>query len=157
MTDQSVLHWLGQYRTALEAQIVLLQQLQTAASRQHETTEVRDFEQLAAESDRRDRLTQSLLAIEEGLSPIRRSLAASRSEVESLDEFAAVIALRRTAAELVAKILATDGESLKILSDAELARRAAVASLERGETTLAAYRKVLAPPVSSATLLDRRG
>jgi len=92
VTDQNVLHWLGQYRTALEAQIVLLQQLEAAASRQHETTEVRDFGQLAAESDRRDRLTQSLLAIEEGLSAIRRSLAASRSEVESLDEFAAVVA-----------------------------------------------------------------
>jgi hypothetical protein len=59
--------------------------------------------------------------------------------------------------DLVAAILATDQESMKALADAELARRAAVASLERGETTLAAYRKVIAPPVSASTLLDRRG
>jgi hypothetical protein len=46
---------------------------------------------------------------------------------------------------------------MKALQDAELARRAAMAIVERGETTLAAYGKVIAPPVSSATLLNRRG
>ena len=38
-----------------------------------------------------------------------------------------------------------------------LARRAAVASLEHGETTLAAYRRVLTPPLGHASLVDRRG
>jgi hypothetical protein len=65
--------------------------------------------------------------------------------------------LRQTAADVIASILATDKDSMKALADAELARRAAVSSLERGETTLAAYRKVIAPPVSGASLVDRRG
>jgi flagellar biosynthesis component FlhA len=155
--DPALLQLLAQYKTALDAQIALLQQLEGTASRQHQTTETRDFEQLAAESDRRDRLTQSLLAIEDGLATVRATLAQSRTDVESSTEFADVMVLRKTAAELVARILATDRESMRVLSDAELARRAAIASLERGETTLAAYRKVLAPPVANATLLDRRG
>ncbi len=46
---------------------------------------------------------------------------------------------------------------MSALANAELARRSAVAGLEKGETTLAAYRRVLAPPVASATLLKRRG
>ena len=133
MTDQNVRHWLGQYRTALEAQIALLHQLEAAASRQHETTEARNFEQLAEESDRRDRLTRSLLAIEEGLSVVRRALAASRAEVESLDEFHAVVALRRTASDLVARILATDRESMKVLADAELAAGVEARITERRE------------------------
>ena len=37
------------------------------------------------------------------------------------------------------------------------ARRSAVASLERGETTLAAYRRVLSPPIASASLVDKIG
>ena len=67
------------------------------------------------------------------------------------------VALHREAATLVGSILTADQASLSALADAELARRTAVASLERGETTLAAYRRVLAPPVASATLLNRRG
>jgi hypothetical protein len=157
MSDEHLLQLLAQYRTALDAQISLLQQLEETAVRQHATTEVRDFEQLAVESDRRDGLTRSLLAIEEGLVAVRDTLAAARGDVESLDEFSGVLHLRRVAANMVARILATDRESMKVLSDAELARRAAMASLDRGETTLAAYRKVLAPPVASAALVDRRG
>ena len=63
----------------------------------------------------------------------------------------------RTTQVLISGILATDQISLRSLADAELARRSALASLERGETTLAAYRKVLAPPVASASFFDRRG
>jgi ATP:corrinoid adenosyltransferase len=157
VTDEPLRQLLTQYRTALDAQISLLHQLEDAAGRQHATTETRNFEQLAVESDHRDQLTRSLLAIEEGLAAVRETLAASRADIEPLDEFAAVMHLRRIAAELVARILATDRESMKVLSDAELARRAAMASLDRGETTLAAYRKVLTPPVASAALVNRRG
>jgi hypothetical protein len=157
VNNEHLLQLLAQYRTALDAQISLLQQLEATASRQHATSETRDFERLAIESDRRDGLTRSLLAIEEGLAAVRDTLAASRRDVESLDEFAAVMHLRKAAADIVARILATDKESMKALSDAELARRAAIASLDRGEVTLDAYRKVLAPPVANAALLDRRG
>jgi hypothetical protein len=75
----------------------------------------------------------------------------------SLPGYSDVVALRRQASALVARILATDEESMQSLTDAELARRAAVASLEQGETTLAAYRRVLTPNLAQASLVDRRG
>ena len=43
------------------------------------------------------------------------------------------------------------------LANAELARRSAVDGLERGETTLAAYRACSHPPVASAKLVDKIG
>jgi hypothetical protein len=54
-------------------------------------------------------------------------------------------------------ILKTDESSMQALSNAELASRAAATSLEQGEATLAAYRRVLTPAVGSASLLDIRG
>jgi hypothetical protein len=144
-----------QYRAGLEAQLALLGQLEALAGRQRETTEARDFERFGTVSDERDRLTRSLVTIEQGVARVRSRLAVSSGV--RIDTIQDVIVLRRTAAEMINRILAADKESLKALSDAEMARRAAVASLERGETTLAAYRKVLAPPVASATLVNRRG
>jgi hypothetical protein len=148
---------LAQYRAGLEAQIALLRQLETIASRQRTVSESRDFERLAIESDRRDSLTRSLVEIEQGLAAGLHALGASRQAVARLEGLFEVVALRRTTASLIARILATDQLSLQSLANAELARRSALASLERGETTLAAYRKILAPPVSSAAFFDRLG
>ncbi|MFA5907775.1 MAG: hypothetical protein WC815_03260 [Vicinamibacterales bacterium] len=146
-----------EYRAGLETGVTLLRQLRNIASRQREGTEQRDYERLAADSDARDRLTRALVAVEPGLRAVRARLAAVRVDLTTIAGFAEVLALRLTAAELVAGILDTDRESMKALADAELARRAAVASLECGETTLAAYRRVLSPPITGASLLDRRG
>jgi hypothetical protein len=148
---------IAQYRAGLEAEIALLRQLQAIAGRQRQGTANRDFDQFAIDSDARERLTRTLVTVEDGLRAIRDALSHGRPALLGHPSYQHVLALRRVAADLVAAILATDQESLKALSDAELARRAAVASLERGEETLAAYRKVIAPPLSSATLLDRRG
>ena len=157
MTDRDAILLLEQYRAGLEAEIALLRQLDTIAVRQRDVTETRDFEQLAAESDVRDRLTLTLVTIEKGVREVREALNASKIALNRFEVYQQVVALRHTAAEFVQRILKIDRESMKSLGDAELARRAALASLERGETTLAAYRRVIAPPVSSAALVDRRG
>lgn len=157
MTRQALSDALEQYRVGLETGVTLLGQLHAVAGRQREGTQTRDFERLARESDIRDHLTRALVAIEPGLREVRAFLAAATGEISSLAGYAAVLELRQTAADLVAEILRTDQESMRALADAELARRAAVASLECGETTLAAYRRVLTPPVASASLLDQRG
>jgi hypothetical protein len=148
---------LALYRAGLEAEIALLRQLEAVAFRQRTVSESRDFERLAAESDRRDSLTRSLVEIEQGLATGLRAMGASQEAVARLEGLSEVVSLRRTTASLVARILATDQLSLQSLANAELARRSALASLERGETTLAAYRKILTPPVSSAAFFDRRG
>jgi hypothetical protein len=50
-----------------------------------------------------------------------------------------------------------DRESLESLKRPRLARSFAARTLEQGETTLAAYRRVVAPHVSGAALVNRKG
>jgi hypothetical protein len=155
--DRALADALEQYRAGLEAEIALLHQLEVVAGRQRGVTARRDFEQLAIESDERERLTRALVSLEQEMRDVRAQIAHVRLSIAALPSYGEVLALRQTAADLVARILATDEESMQALADAEMARRAAVASLERGESTLAAYRRVLTPPLSHATLVDRRG
>lgn len=157
MIDRALADALEQYRAGLEAEIALLHQLEVVAGRQRGVTARRDFEQLAIESDERERLTRALVSLEQEMRDVRTRIAHVRLSIAALPAYGEVLALRQTAADLVRRILATDQESMQALADAELARRAAVASLERGESTLAAYRRVLTPPLTHAALVDRRG
>ena len=157
MIDRDLADCLEQYRAGLEAEVALLLQLELVATRQRSVTARRDLEQLGVEGEERDRLTRALVALEEGLQPARASLARARDVVTRVPGYANVLTLRQKAAALVARILATDEESMQSLADAELARRAAVVSLEQGETTLAAYRRVLTPSLGHASLVDRHG
>jgi hypothetical protein len=155
--DRDLADGLEQYRAGLEAELALLAQLEVVATRQRGGTARRDFEGLGAEGEERDRLTRALVSLEEGLQPVRARLSRARDQVARFPGYAEVLALRQRAGALVARILATDEESMQSLADAELARRAALASLEQGETTLAAYRRVLTPSLHHASLVDRRG
>ena len=156
MTIDDLSAALAQYKAGLEAEVALLQQLDVVAARQRHMTETRDLDRLAAESDERDSLMRRLITVEETLRPVRSLLQTNKQKASALPGYAQVAELRETASALVQRILAIDQDSMKSLADAELARRAALASLEKGETTLAAYRKVLAP-TDGATLLDLRG
>lgn len=157
MSRQHLHDAVAQYRAGLETGVALLRQLQIVATRQQERSEKRDFEQLAADSDERERLTQALVAIEPGLRAVRQVVLANQEQARHLPDYASILTLRETAADLVNTILSTDQASMQALSNAELARRAAATSLEQGETTLAAYRRVLTPDVGSASLVNIRG
>jgi ABC-type transporter Mla subunit MlaD len=157
MTVDELARLIQQYRAGLDAEMNLLRQLALVSEQQHADTHDRDFAGFHHAADERDRLMQSLVTIEAGLRDVRQHLADNREQASRLPGFEDVIVLHREAAQLVSTILSTDKQSLSSLADAELARRSAVAGIERGETTLAAYRRVLTPPVASATLVDRRG
>lgn len=157
MTRGEVERLLEEYRAGLEAELALLRRLSMLAERQRTSTESRDFERLSAESDERDHVTRELVTLEDGLAELRHRLGGIRAQAASLPGYQIIVDLRRAAADLVSSVLSVDQESMKSLSDAEMARRAALASLEKGETTLAAYRKVLTPPVEHAAIVDRVG
>lgn len=157
MTPQELADAVEQYRSGLETAVSLLHRLVSVASRQKERTTARDFDRLAAEADIRDEITRALVAIEPSLREVKMALASDPNAASRLPGYEEVIALRQTASDLVAQILKTDEESMHALADAELARRAALASLECGEATLAAYRRVLNPPLAGASLLNLRG
>jgi hypothetical protein len=157
MTTDDLARLIAQYRAGLDAEMVLLRQLAHVADRQHAVTRDGDFAVFHDAADERDRLMQGLVTIEAGLRDVRQQLTEHRDRASRLPGFDLVVALHKEAAALVNSILSTDRDSLSSLADAELARRSAVAGIERGETTLAAYRRVLTPPVASATLVNRRG
>jgi hypothetical protein len=157
MTEADLGRLLDQFRVGIDAEHALLSQLAEVAALQHRTTSAADFKAFHGAADERDRLMRSLVALEEDLRQVRKALEAERANGERLEGFDAMLTRHREASALVAKIIDTDRGSLAALADAELARRSAAVGLERGENTLAAYRRVLAPPVASATLVDRRG
>lgn len=157
MTPDDLARLIEQYRAGIVAELNLLKQLAAISRRQHDTTRKGDFTSFTTATDARDDLMRSLVMIEEGLRDIRHVLTEHRAIASRLPGFDEVAVLHREAAQLVGGILSTDQDSLSALADAELARRSAVSNLDRGESTLAAYRRVLAPPVASATLFDRKG
>lgn len=157
MTREQLTGLVAEYRAALVAANALLDRLQEVADRQRDITSARNFGAFRAQADERERLMHGLMAIELHLRAMRASLAAHPKDVRIVPGFEEVARLQERATNRVGEILATDRRSIKVMADAELARRAALASLERGDTTLAAYRKVLAPPQTAATLVNRRG
>jgi hypothetical protein len=157
VTPDDLARLIAQYRAGLDAEMVLLRQLAQVAERQHTVTQDGDLAVFHDAADERDGLMQGLVTIEAGLRDIRQQLTEHHEQASRVAGFDLVVALHREAAALVNSILTTDRDSLSSLADAELARRSAVAGIERGETTLAAYRRVLTPPMASATLVNRRG
>jgi hypothetical protein len=155
LTDLAPL--VDQYRAGLEAEMTLLHRLETLAAEQREASEEADYARINRLGDERDAVMSSLVTIEHGLKPIRLVLAEARDQLADVVEFQEVTALHRTAAELVAAILTSDQHSRGALQRAEIARRFAARTIEQGESTLAAYRRVVAPSSGSAALMNRKG
>jgi flagellar hook-length control protein FliK len=150
------LRLITEYRAGLEAEIALLRHLATLAENEREVTASKRVEALGDITEARDQVMAALVSLEAGLRPIRHALR-EPGELVHLQEFRELAALHREAATLAEEILATDAHSLAALRDAEQARRFAAESLEKAESTLAAYRRVVMLSFASATLLNRRG
>lgn len=157
MTPGDLPQLVAHYRAGLEAEMTLLHRLDALAARQRETSEQGDLEALALVSDQRDRVMAGLVRIEHELKPVRLILLEHRPALDALSEFRDVAELHRTAAGLIERIVSEDRNSLQALKEAEQARRFAAQSIEQGESTLAAYRRVVAPPLGGAALVNRKG
>lgn len=155
--DRDLAALMTQYRAGLDAEISLLGRLEQLAARQREAAARGTMAELAAAVDERDRVMASLVALEHELKPVRLTLHAHRDTLARLPGFPELVERHAQAAALVASISSTDRESLAALQDAERARRAAARMIEQSESTLAAYRRVVSPPLASATLVDRTG
>jgi hypothetical protein len=147
----------AQYRAGLEAEMALLRQLAALAAREREVTITGALASLDDISDARDRVMAGLVTVESQLKPVRRLLTQARHQLAGSESFAELTILHNQAAALAAEIVTTDTHSREALHAAERARRFAAEALERGESTLAAYRRVVSPSVAHATLLNRRG
>lgn len=148
---------LSTYSAGLDGEIALLNHLEQLAARLREATAANDLEGLTRLTDERTRLLQGLVALEHDLKPLRARLVAEKTSTGRLAGFDAVAARHREAASLVAGILTTDQRTMESLKEAEQARRFAAQTIEAGETTLAAYRRVVAPRPTAAAIVDERG
>ena len=157
MTTDELEELLEQYGAGVEAELRLLRQLVDVSHQQHDISRLADFTAFAVVSDARDAVMRSLVTVENDVRHVRDVLLEHRERVHQMPGYAEVARRQDEAAHLVNLVLSTDQQSMGALADAELARRSAVVSLEKGETTLAAYRRVLTPPVANATLVDRVG
>ena len=157
MNEQELRQWLAVYGPGLEAEIALLLQLKRLALAQRDASAEREMAALPHFAQERDRIMAALVTIEHELRPARLVLASHRDEASALEGFSQISDLHRLAAELVATIVHSDQDTLKALQDAEGARRFAAQTLGTGGDTVAAYRRVVAPPVTGAGLVDRRG
>jgi hypothetical protein len=146
-----------EYRAGLEAEMALLRRIDLLSRDQRDITRAGDLDRLVPITEERDRLMAALVQIEHGLKPIRLKLADARGALAHAPEFKDVAALHREAADLAEAILTSDRHSVDALKAAELARRSAAQALEQGESTLAAYRRVVTPSLTSPTLVNRRG
>jgi hypothetical protein len=147
----------SQYRAGLEAEMVLLRRLDVLSSQQREVAQSGDVDRLNAITEERNRLMTTLVTIEHDLKPVRQELLRARPQLDGIVEFREVVQMHREAAEMVSAIMNFDRVSLDALKEAEIARRTAAQSLEQGESTLAAYRRVVNPALEPATLVNRRG
>lgn len=157
MTRDDLPQLVAHYRAGLEAEMTLLQRLQGLATEQRTLSEQGDLEALSHVTDQRDRVTAGLVQIEHELKPVRNMLLQHRRALEQIREFKSVAALHESAATLVERIVVEDRASLDALKHAEQARRFAAQSLEHGESTLAAYRRVVSPHLPGASLVNRKG
>lgn len=154
--DELATH-LSAYAAGLEAEVSLLRQVTRLSDAQREAGRARDHARLHAIADERERLMTGLLRIEQDIRAARRLLVDHRARASTLPGYDAVVALHGAARALVADIIAADGDTMAALRDAEEARRLASQALETGEHTLAAYRRVIAPPSTTPALVDKRG
>ncbi len=144
-------------RAGLDAELMLLHRLQALSVDQRRASETGSVLEMQRSIDGRDRVMATLVTVEHELKGVRQQLLKFREYLTDMPAFQEIVSLHRQAADLVADIVAVDQDSVQALKNAEHERHIAAQALERGESTLAAYRRVVTPTLESATLVNRRG
>ena len=148
---------LADYRTGLDAELQVLSALEDTAIRQRALPHRASAEELSTLADIRQQQLSALSGLEQQLLPLRERINAHLDAVRHLPGFAGIADRHRRMQDLIASITRLDDESLEVLRQADQERRAAAQSLETGEATLAAYRRLLQQPQPSAGLFTQRG
>lgn len=144
------------YGAGLAAELSLLERLGALAEAQQDAGRGDDLQRLTSVGDERAAVLASLVEVEHQIKPLRQVLSSALEEARAMPGFDEVVALHRAAGQLVSGILSADRGTMESLREAERTRRLAAQTVERGATTLAAYRRVVAPPTRSA-IVDAKG
>ena len=106
---------LREYRAGLEAEMTLLHRLEHLDTSRHDAASHAGVIELAALADERETVMANLVSIEHTLKPLRAQLVEARATLQGDAVFQEVADLHQKAADLVARILATDSRSLQAL------------------------------------------
>lgn len=147
---------LAAYRHGLEAQIHLLETLADIAARQRDACLRVDAAALADACIERDRVMEMLFGLEAVQRPQRDRIVEALPAARRLDLFETVSRLHRRAEACLAELDRRDAATRAQIEQSDMARRASATALETGETTLAAYRKILSVE-SRSSILNSRG
>jgi hypothetical protein len=157
MTRRELEHTLAQYRAGLGAELALLHQL-AALSLAGRRADHLPAAERSALSDDRDRVIANIASIERDLAPVREALATSPAGLDggtaALD---AVGHQHRQARDLLEQIADADGHTIELLKNATREPLVNTGDGNEGRGSLAAYRRVIAPPLEGARIVDRRG
>lgn len=135
----------------------LLGRLIERSREQCDAASSRDLQSLArATLDRHDAM-EALLELERLIGPGRALLVSHIGSGHTSPGCADVLAMHTEARRLVAELADQDARTRSALDTLRAEAHAGAQEAEAGEITLAAYRRVVAPPPSSAELVDRRG
>jgi hypothetical protein len=148
---------LADYRTGLDAELMVLAQIEELATRQRALPSPAAAEDLTALALERQRQLATLTALEQQVQPLRQHIASHIGAARQQPGYAGVAERHRRAADTVARITRLDDENLASLQHADVERRGTAHDLDAGEATLAAYRRTLQQPHASAGLFTQRG
>ena len=157
MTPAEIDSALATCRACLESELPLLHRVHELSVLQRDCSAQNDVEGLSRAGDARERVLAEILSIESRILPTRELLASEPALVSTRPGFGALGDLQRTAANLIVEILAVGERTKELLREAQVAREQLARSLDTGETTLAAYRRVIVPVVPSASLVSSKG
>jgi hypothetical protein len=157
MSDDELTQATALYVAGIEAELVMLRRLQRLSERQRTATQHQDMEELQRVADERADTMASFVTLEQELKPVRQTLTLQQDAARRLGYFGDLVALHKAAGRLVAAILSSDQETMHALREAELARRMVGQEADTAQSTLDAYRRVVAPPVRGAAFVDHRG
>lgn len=139
------------YVAGMHVEVRVLAALRDMARAQFAAAQPGASGDLAALVVERQAVEDELQALERTLLPCRAALSPEVRASADIDR------LHTEARTIVAEILATDRDTLALLSAAADARPARVRELDTGEATLAAYRRAVTQPTLSKELIDRVG
>jgi len=148
---------LASYGDDLASLLAALERLVSLARSGREAAARNDADTLLHIVEERTEASAQIASLEPRIAALRRRIAEHIDLAGTSLSFPAIASRHREGEQLVNTVLALDRETLASLDHAERHRRDVALAIEAGEATLAAYRKVVAPPPFSAGLIDRRG
>jgi hypothetical protein len=145
------------YAAGLETELELLRRVQALAREQRDCVARDHLAGLGGVATRRAALMNDLADAEARIAPFRERILAQLAEARRHAGFALADALGREAQALVRDVVDHDRAFLSDLEATLEHRRLEAHALDTGGATLAAYRRVVAPPPAHANLVDQRG